>query len=314
MGQPLKNLALSLAFVIAGFASAPAHAGSLTRTFVSAAGDDSNPCTLSAPCRTFAGAYAATAANGIISALDPAGYGALSIGGPITIDGNGWAAITAPSGGIGISIGAGPGDKVILTGLSIDGAGTGIIGIAYSSGASLTIENCVVRNVGIVGLQFTSGTTTPQTLAVSNSDFNNTGNTGVAITAISSGAMTASFKRTEFNNNNTVGLEVNGVIGTGAINVAVTDSVVANNGLGVQVQSVSGQSVVNATLTHSQVVGNGLGFAATGANATLWLAQSTVTGNTNGYGANGGVINTYDDNYFADNGSSGGTLTPANKQ
>src|SRR5580704_4264114 len=97
--------------------TAPAQAqnGSLTRSFVSSAGIDTNACTIAAPCATFAHAYTAIAANGIIAALDPGKYGPIAITGPVTINGNGWAAITGPAGNTAITINAGSGN-VILTG------------------------------------------------------------------------------------------------------------------------------------------------------------------------------------------------------
>src|ERR1700722_12018790 len=120
---------LALLAVTAIVASAPAHAqnGTLTRSFASSSGIDTNPCTITQPCATFAHAYTAIAANGIIAALDPGKYGPLTITGPVTINGNGWAAVTAPAGGIGIAVNAAisGGGTGILTGLKIDGAGAG---------------------------------------------------------------------------------------------------------------------------------------------------------------------------------------------
>src|SRR3984885_4282882 len=112
--------------------SLPAQAqnGTLTRSFVSSAGLDSNSCMITAPCATFAEAYTKISANGIIAALDPGKYGAIAIAGPVTIKGNGWAAITAPAQGTGITISAGSGN-VILTGLEMDGAGTAYNGIVF---------------------------------------------------------------------------------------------------------------------------------------------------------------------------------------
>src|SRR3984885_5333320 len=114
MKSPIFGLALlSVAAVVA---SAPAQAqnGSLTRSFVSSAGVDSNPCTITQPCATFAQAYTKIGANGIVAALDPGKYGPLTITGPVTINGNGWSAITGPNEGTAISISAKAEDKVIL--------------------------------------------------------------------------------------------------------------------------------------------------------------------------------------------------------
>src|SRR5438045_9744568 len=58
-----------------------------TRTWVSGVGDDLNPCSRTAPCKTFAGAISKTAEGGEIDALDPGGFGTLTITKAITIDG-----------------------------------------------------------------------------------------------------------------------------------------------------------------------------------------------------------------------------------
>ena len=129
------------------FACAPAQAqsGSLTRSFVSSTGVDTNPCTVTAPCATFERAYSMIGENGIIAALDPGKYGPLpNIVTGVTVNGNGWAAITAPAQGVGITDN-GPGN-VTLIGLEIDGAGAAYNGIVVNSTGSLTVENCTLQN------------------------------------------------------------------------------------------------------------------------------------------------------------------------
>ena len=81
--------------------------------------------------------------------FDPGKYGSLTITGSITIDGNGWAAITAPAAGNGITINAGSG-TVALIGLEIDGASTatGSNGIVLNSAGDLTVTNCLLQNFG----------------------------------------------------------------------------------------------------------------------------------------------------------------------
>src|SRR5580704_3887074 len=127
---------LALLSVTAIVTSAPAQAqnGSLTRSFVSSSGSDSNSCMITAPCQSFAQAYTKVGANGIVAAIDPGKYGPIAITGPVTVNGNGWAAITAPATGNGITIGAGSTDNVTLTGLEIDGAGAAYNGIVFNSG------------------------------------------------------------------------------------------------------------------------------------------------------------------------------------
>ena len=316
-GQNDLMKSLVLAVVTATFGlSVPANAANLTRTFVSSAGDDTNPCTVTQPCATFAAAYNAVAANGIVAALDPGKYGPLTISGPVTIDGNGWAAITAPAntdGGIVIS--AGTGDNVVLRGLNLDGAGTGFVGIDFSIGASLTVDGCVVRNMAQDGLRVFTPSGAAQTLTVSKSHFIGNGEAGILINPFATGAITASIDRTEFDGN-TFGIFAQGNAGPGTLTVAVTDSAIANSGSdGIGVQSAPGASSVNVTVTRSQIEGSGnSGLLSDGMNATLWLAQSTVVGNVAGYTASdSGVINTFGDNSIVDT-NNGGSLTPVNKQ
>jgi hypothetical protein len=90
----------------------PANAQA-ARTFVSAAGSDSNSCAnVATPCRHLAAAYAATSPNGEIYVLDPANFGSLTITGPVSIEGHGWASIAPPSGTPAITINANTGDKI----------------------------------------------------------------------------------------------------------------------------------------------------------------------------------------------------------
>ena len=94
----------------------PGHAAA-ARTFVSAVGSDSNNCTnVATPCRHLAAAYAATAANGEIYVLDPANYGSLTITGPVSIEGHGWASIAPVTGFPAITINADPSDKINIIG------------------------------------------------------------------------------------------------------------------------------------------------------------------------------------------------------
>src|SRR5881296_703992 len=122
----LNTLAAAI-FVLTVTSMANAQA---TRTWVSGVGDDANPCSRTAPCKTFAGAISKTAASGEISVLDPGGFGAVTITKSMTIDGGGGSGfagiLAALTTGVivnGFSI------DVTLRNISIDGAGNGNIGI-----------------------------------------------------------------------------------------------------------------------------------------------------------------------------------------
>jgi hypothetical protein len=123
----------------------PAHAQA-TRTWVSGVGDDANPCSRTAPCKTFAGAISKTATGGEINALDPGGYGAVTITKSISITAVGLEAGVLAALTTGIIVNVGPTDKVLLEGLDIDGVGTGINGITIIGGGKTTIRKCSIRN------------------------------------------------------------------------------------------------------------------------------------------------------------------------
>ena len=126
-----------------------------TRTWVSGVGDDVNPCSRTAPCKTFAGAISKTAAGGEIDCLDSGGFGAVTITKAITIDGGGALGGILSSGTTGIIINsttASNTDDVILRNLDINGAGTGTTGINILRARMVHIENCTVSGVTGVGI------------------------------------------------------------------------------------------------------------------------------------------------------------------
>src|SRR5262245_31845537 len=136
----LWTIAIAL---LCAFQTAPAQAQS--RVFVAAQGSDTNPCTFALPCRTFQHAHDVVAANGEIDVLDPAGYGAVVINKAISIQGHGFAGISAPSNATAITISAGASDRINLRGLLLDGVGTGSNGIVLNSGLMLNVQDSVIR-------------------------------------------------------------------------------------------------------------------------------------------------------------------------
>jgi hypothetical protein len=136
--------------VTAGFATvAQAQA---TRTWVSGVGDDVNPCSRTAPCKTFAGTISKTAAGGEISVLDPGGFGAVTITKAITINGTGTLASILSAGTNGIIVNAGVNDTVIIRDISINGAGTGVNGIRFLAGKTLMVDHCWIYGVTTHGI------------------------------------------------------------------------------------------------------------------------------------------------------------------
>src|SRR5437016_12635455 len=111
---------LATIVLTAGFATA-AHAQA-TRTWVSGVGNDANPCSRTAPCKTFAGAISKTASGGEINVLDPGGFGAVTIGKPITISSEGFEAAVLTNAGSGIIVnGPNATDMAILRGPALEG-------------------------------------------------------------------------------------------------------------------------------------------------------------------------------------------------
>ena len=122
--------------------------GQATRTWVSGVGDDANPCSRTAPCKTFAGAISKTASLGQISVLDPGGYGAVTITKSITIDGAGTLGSILHSGVQGVIVNALTTDTVILRNLQFDGSGTtiGTNAISVLQAKAVIVENCAIFN------------------------------------------------------------------------------------------------------------------------------------------------------------------------
>jgi hypothetical protein len=144
-----KSALISLSLVLC-LAAGSAYAQA-TRTWVSGVGDDVNPCSRTAPCKTFAGAISKTAVGGEIDALDSAGYGAVTITKSITIEGTGFLASCLHSGTNGMVINLTTNDSgnntVILRDLEINGGNTGLSGVKLLSSVptSLHIEHCDIQ-------------------------------------------------------------------------------------------------------------------------------------------------------------------------
>ena len=146
---PLRALLIAGALLLTFAAQANAQA---TRTWVSGVGDDVNPCSRTAPCKTFAGAISNTAAGGEINVLDPGGFGAVTITKAITIDAVGATGGVANSFTNGVLINAGATDAVVLRGLDIHGAANvgaacgygGLSGVRILKAGSVRIEDTTI--------------------------------------------------------------------------------------------------------------------------------------------------------------------------
>jgi hypothetical protein len=146
---------LAAATLAIGFSTA-AHAQ--TRTWVSGTGSDANPCSRTAPCQTFAGAFSKTGTNGEISALDPSGFGTINITKSITINGDGTLASILNAGTTGIIVNITTNlttDKVVIRNVSIQGAGTGTDGVRVIDGAEVILDNITIGGFTDAGVDVT---------------------------------------------------------------------------------------------------------------------------------------------------------------
>src|ERR1700694_5022827 len=139
-----------LAIGIFMFAFASLAQAQASRTWVSGVGDDVNPCSRTAPCKTFAGSISKTAAFGEINCLDSGGFGAVTITKSITIKREGGTGGILAAGTFWVNVNdsgsATPGTAIVtLSGLDIEGFGTGTNGIQFVSGASLHVHKCQIR-------------------------------------------------------------------------------------------------------------------------------------------------------------------------
>jgi hypothetical protein len=266
--------ALSLMF-LSTVASAQA-----TRTWVSGVGSDANPCSRTAPCQTWAGAFSKTAAGGEINALDSGGFGALTITKSITIDGSGVHASTLFSGTNGMTVNdalqpAPNTAEVTLRNLSFNGAGSplGVDGVRFLSGKRLSIENCYIQGGSGDGIEVA----TPAgdfSLSVHNTTIENFGTNGMNIHP-AGGTFLVNISNSRINDiPASSALVLNGLI-----RAHVSDTVITRTPMGAGVSVLGGADV---TLDHVRSTNNQFGVLVTGPNtAVVRLKDCVLQGTSN---------------------------------
>jgi len=310
----MNKTALALTLVATAFLTfldpAPAHAQA-TRTWVSGVGDDVNPCSRTAPCKTFAGAISKTAVNGEINCLDPGGFGALTITKSITVDCEGTYGSTLAAGGNGFIINATAGSRVRLRGISINGSGgsggiTGTNGIRWVGPTGvLHVENVKIFNFTTTGIDLQPSGNLE--VFVSNTDISDVGtlNThpGINIKPVGTTQVIAAITHTRLHNNG-VGIIIGGA-GTGMINTLVRDSVISGNAFE-GLASTSTAALLVVSIDQTAIYGNTTGVRSSGTDSNVRLANSIVWGNATGLTAvsNGKIIsfssNVFNGNFVAD--------------
>jgi len=261
------------AVVVSILLASPNAMAQATRTWVSGVGDDANPCSRTAPCKTFAGAISKTADDGIIDVLDPGGFGAVTITKNITIDGSPGSVagvLVAFTNGININ---GAGINVTLRNLDIEGIGQGLVGVNMVSGTSLTVEHC-----RIYGFQSGSATGLLVSLAgsgqvvIKDSDISYNG-TGVMLQT-SAGTLSATLDNVRIHNTSSFGLQTANV---GQVVASVRRSLISNNAL-IGVQASGPGSVIN--LTESLItLNNGTAVNAAYPGSRIRLSGNAIVNN-----------------------------------
>lgn len=289
-----KTLLLTLLGMLVAFAlpAAPAQAQA-TRTWVSGVGDDANPCSRTAPCKTFAGAISKTAAGGEIDCLDPGGFGGVTITKAITLDCTTTHGSILVAGTNAISVNAGANDKVIIRGLDLNGSGTGLDGIRFGSGAQLSVEQCFIFGFTQNGVEVALGA--GEDVYVTNTYITNV-NKGV-LANTSTGETIVSLKNTYVLNAGASGFEAQtGIVAT----IIASTFTSTNNGV-----IASGASQINVET--STLINNTTAVNASVGGAIIRVSNNALYNNgTNFNIASGGTIATTNNNRI----TTGGATTP----
>ena len=311
---PVKNtlylkLSLACACLIACVATVNAQA---TRTWVSGVGDDANPCSRTAPCKTFAGAISKTAEGGEIDVLDPGGFGTVTITKAMTIDGT-------HGSGFGSILNAGniPGIVINVTGGTFVSSAQVILRSLYFQGASQSPSGTGTSQNGINYIK-------ADRVFVNDCHFENQGNSGINLNMASAGAL---FVRDCDFENTTAAIKATTTVAPAfvdATNISVhgnTDGVLYNAGsqgtvtnsffsriIGGNAISAANGTVVNVTHCHFRSNSNAINAVA---GSSVRINENELFDNTNGFGGNAGSFQTGNNNKLAGNGGvvpSGGSL------
>lgn len=293
-----------------------------TRTWVSGVGDDVNPCSRTAPCKTYAGAISKTAAGGEISTLDPGGFGAVTITKNLTIDGTngaGFGSILASAVNavnVNDSATATPNTIVVtLRNLSINGAGTtlGLNGVNFTSGKAVHVEKCEIFNFSQQGINMNVNNSVGSILHVEDTTIYNV-NQGIRVNNAGAGFAIAvidgaNISQITGSNQSGVRLENNafGTVRDTTISTAINGSSAA----GISISTATGSaSITNSTIVHCSI---GINIIA---GSTNRITHSQVM--QNGIGvqfAGGGILRSFGDNVYDQlNNFAGGAITPQGQQ
>jgi hypothetical protein len=311
---PVKLILVAATGLLSLAAFVPTASAQATRTWVSGVGDDVNPCSRTAPCKTFAGAISKTATGGIINCLDQGAYGSVTITKTMTISCEGVTAGVLHSATNGIIVNASATSVVILRGLNIDGSpptAPGLNGIRFLAGAALYIENCQISGSNSAspngnGVMFAPSGASK--LQINNSHISDNGlvtsGAGVQIAPSGTGSAEVIIKNTEIVNNS-VAVRADSTATSGKIDVTIVNTSATHSRFH-GVVAIGGNGPVKMMLDGVVASNNaGEGIRIVGPNANLRVGRSTINNNGVGITQSGGSIRSYGTNQFNGNTDDG---------
>jgi hypothetical protein len=315
---------MPLACLVLAPAAAQAQAA---RTWVAGRGDDAMPCTITAPCKTFAHAFALTAQGGEIDVLAPGSFGSLTITRSVTIadESVGQGGVLA-TGSSGIIVNAGPNDVVVLRGLQITGAPSGnpgSFGVQFNTGRSLVIDNCYINGFSAAGpngygVWFVPlNPSGPQQLVINHSSIAQNGQSSTSGGGIfvqpQGGApnINVTLDNTQVSNNQGFGIRIDGSkTSGGTISFAASNVQASSNGAaGIAIGADTGNALTTANVMQSVMNGNAVGINAAGAQAQFHIGRSMITNNATGVKQSASAtMDSYGGNQIANNPTPGFSL------
>ena len=246
--------------------------GQATRTWVSGVGDDANPCSRTAPCKTFAGAISKTAAKGEINVLDPGGFGAVTITKAIHIRARGNTAGVLTNAANAINVSAGVNDRVTLTGLDINGLDTAASGVKINSGKVVRIEDSQIYGFATAGVNFTPSTANAR-LIIQNTSIHDNLSTANGVVMVATAAGAAATIRNSSIEDNIAGIAANGLSQPAIVNVF--RSSISDNTTGI----ASVGSLADVRIGSDDITGNGTGLAVSSSGKITSFGNNHLVGN-----------------------------------
>jgi hypothetical protein len=294
---------------------APANAQA-TRTWVSGVGDDANPCSRTAPCKTFAGSIVKTSAGGEINCLDPGGFGAVTITKSIIISCEMGTAGVLVSGTNGIVVNAATTDIVFLKGLDFEGLQSGLSGVLVLQAAAVHVDKCLIRGFTTAGINMNPANSGAELYVQDTyiADNNVSTASGILIKPQNNAATTFVIANTQSNNNIGRGLLVDTSNANSTVRGTVTGSAFNGNTLAGVVATSNGGAIVNVMIDQISASNNGsFGVTTAAGNVTIQIGRSTISGNATGIQAQSGTILSYGNNEVSGNTTGNGSVNgPAN--